>query len=136
MEKELWDGDSIMADRGFTIQNGLDPLNVRLNIPSFLGGRSQLTADEVKESQTIASVRIHVERAIQRVKKFRIIHIIKIEKLTRGHSGNQHWFNFRKAVITGSKGHEVMTKVKKVQKSTGGYIDMYWRWRNLRMRLV
>ena len=48
--------------------------------------------------------------------------IIRIEKLTRGQSGNQHWFNFRKAVITGSKGHEVMTKV---QKPTGGYIDMY-----------
>ena len=28
-------------------------------------------AAEVKESQTIASVKIHVERAIQRVKKFK-----------------------------------------------------------------
>ena len=90
MEKELWDdGDSIMADRGFTIQNELDPLNVRLSIPSFLGGRSQLTTDEVKESQTIASVRIHVERAIQRVKKFRIIR--NEIPLTLHGSVNQIW---------------------------------------------
>ena len=50
---------------------------------------------------------------------------IKIEKLTRGQSSNQCWFTFRKAVITGSKGHEIMTKVKKIQKPTGCYIDMY-----------
>ena len=36
-----------------------------VHIPSFLGGINQLTAAEVKESQIIASVRIHVERAIQ-----------------------------------------------------------------------
>ena len=40
LNKNLWDdNDSIMAERGFTIQNELAPLNVELNIPSFLGGR-------------------------------------------------------------------------------------------------
>ena len=74
LHEKLWgENDSIMADRGFTISDLLKPLNVALNIPSFLGGREQLTEDEVKESQTIASVRIHVERAIQRVKKFKQI---------------------------------------------------------------
>ena len=57
----------------FTIESDLKELKVDLNIPSFLGGRAQLTAAEVKESPTIASVRIHVERAIQRVKKFKVI---------------------------------------------------------------
>ena len=71
LEKELWSsGDSAMAYRGFTIESDLRELKVDLNIPFFLGGRAQLTAAEVKESQTIASARIHVERAIQRVKKF------------------------------------------------------------------
>lgn len=74
LESELWEkGDSIMADRGFTIEDDLEPLGVHLNIPAFLRGRSQLTVAEVKESQTIASVRIHVERAIQRIKKFRVL---------------------------------------------------------------
>ena len=62
-----------MADRGFNIHDMLEPMQVHLNIPAFLSGRSQLTKDEVKKSQTIASVRIHVERAIQRIKKLRQI---------------------------------------------------------------
>ena len=62
-----------MADRGFTIQNLLKPLGASLNIPAFLQGREQLTMEEVTESQTIAAVRIRVEHAIQRVKKFRQI---------------------------------------------------------------
>ena len=54
LEKELWSpGDSVMADRGFTIESDLKELKVNLNIPSCLGGRAQLTAAEVKESQTI-----------------------------------------------------------------------------------
>ena len=52
-----------MADRGFTIENDFKGLKVDLNIPSFLGGRVQLMAAEIKESQTIASVMIHVERS-------------------------------------------------------------------------
>ena len=44
-----------------------------MNIPAFLSGRYQLTEKEALESQTVASVRIHVERAIQRVKKFKQI---------------------------------------------------------------
>ena len=44
INKNLWDdNDSIMVDRGFTIQNELAPLDVELNILSFLGGRAQLT---------------------------------------------------------------------------------------------
>ena len=62
-----------MADRGFNIENLLKPLGVSLNIPALLHGREQLTNEEVTENQTIASVRIHVERAIQRIKKFRQI---------------------------------------------------------------
>ena len=74
LQKELWeDGDSVMADRGFTINELLQPMGVSLNIPAFLSGRSQLPHEEVTESQAIAAVRIHVERAIQRIKKYRQI---------------------------------------------------------------
>ena len=56
-------------NRGFLTSNDLESIGVSLNIPAFLNGRNQLTKAEVKEIHTIASVRIHVERAIQRVKK-------------------------------------------------------------------
>ena len=57
LNKELWskdDGD--MAERGFTIKKQLEPLDVTLNIPSFLGGKDQLSHEEVMESKTIATV--------------------------------------------------------------------------------
>ena len=74
LKKDLWnESDSLMADRGFTVENSLKPLDVLLNILAFINGMEQLTNEEVTESQTIASVRVHVERAIQRIKKFRQI---------------------------------------------------------------
>ena len=57
----------VMADRGCTIKKQSDRLDVTLNIPAFLGGKDQLSHYEVTESQTIAAVKIHVERAIQRI---------------------------------------------------------------------
>ena len=89
LNKNLWDdNDSIMTDRGFTIKNELALLNVKLNIHSFHGGRAQLTEAEVKESQTIASVRIHIERAISRIKKFKALSHIP---LALNGSVNQIW---------------------------------------------
>lgn len=67
------DGISVMADRGFTIKDQLKEINVELNIPPFLDGRQQLPADEVECGRQIASLRIHVERAIGRIKQFAIL---------------------------------------------------------------
>ena len=66
-------GISIMADRGFTIKDMLKELNIDLNIPPFMEGRQQLPAEEVETGRTIASLRIHVERAIGRIKSFSIL---------------------------------------------------------------
>ena len=66
-------GVSVMADRGFTIKDQLQPLNIKLNIPPFMEGRKQLPAEEVKSGRRIASLRIHVERAIGRIKNFTIL---------------------------------------------------------------
>ena len=66
-------GISIMADRGFTIKDMLKELNIDLNIPPFLEGRHQLPAAEVEQGRKIASLRIHVERAIGRLKTFSIL---------------------------------------------------------------
>ena len=66
-------GISIMADRGFTIKDMLKDLNIELNIPPFLDGRRQLPPQEVESGRKIASLRVHVERAIGRIKIFSIL---------------------------------------------------------------
>ena len=68
----LESGDSVMADRGFNIQEDLALLGVALNIPPFLKGKTQLTEKELIETRRIASIRIHVERAMERIKNFHI----------------------------------------------------------------
>ena len=66
-------GVSIMADRGFTIKDTLSEIGVELNLPPFMEGRDQLPAEEMQHGRSIASLRIHVERAIGRMKLYRII---------------------------------------------------------------
>ncbi|KAG1951020.1 hypothetical protein F2P79_011251 [Pimephales promelas] len=61
-------GDEVMADRGFTIRDLLDERKVSLNIPAFTYRRNQLTNEETTRTRRVANVRIHVERAIQRLK--------------------------------------------------------------------
>ena len=65
-------GDNVMVDRGFDISN-IVPDGVTVNMPPFLAGRDQMTAAETEETMTIASVRIHVERAIGRMKTYHIL---------------------------------------------------------------
>ena len=62
-----------MADRGFTIRDMLQEINIDLNMPPFLDGRSQLPANEVNTGRKIASLRVHVERAIGRIKNYGIL---------------------------------------------------------------
>jgi hypothetical protein len=66
-------GDQVMADRGFDIESDL-PSGVTLNIPPFLDGKDQLSLEEELTTRKIASVRVHVERAIARIKNYRILH--------------------------------------------------------------
>ena len=71
LELQFDDKDSIMADKGFTIQDLL-PLGVTLNLLPFLGASAQMAAEDVVATQEIASLRIHVERAINKIKNFHI----------------------------------------------------------------
>ena len=66
-------GDEVMADKGFTIQDLLIPHGIRLNIPPFLQGNTQFVANDVFVTKWIAQLRVHVERAISRVKEYRIL---------------------------------------------------------------
>ncbi|XP_019626645.1 PREDICTED: uncharacterized protein LOC109471736 [Branchiostoma belcheri] len=65
--------DNIMADRGFNIQEDLLFRQASLTIPPGARGKSQMSRGDVERTKRIANVRIHVERAIQRVKTFRIL---------------------------------------------------------------
>lgn len=63
-----------MADGEFTLQELLDPLRVKLNIPAFRDGKDQLEKEDVVASQKIASViRVHVECIIALIKKFKVL---------------------------------------------------------------
>jgi hypothetical protein len=66
-------GDIILADRGFTVQHLLNPLQAHLKIPAFLKGRASLSAAEELETRKIAKARIHVERFNERLKQFRLV---------------------------------------------------------------
>jgi hypothetical protein len=68
-------GDEVMADRGFTIGEEMCSRMVKLNIPAFMKGRAQLSEQETIDSRRIAAERIHVERAIMRVKSYRLLNI-------------------------------------------------------------
>ena len=68
LDSRFWkEGDSCMGDSRFAVADDLKSLIIELNIPAFLSGRDQLTKAEIKESQSISSVCIHVERAIRRL---------------------------------------------------------------------
>ena len=70
----LEEGDSVMADRGFEIQDLLAKKKVYLNIPpAFMRCKDQLSPEEEDETRDVASVRIHVKRAIERVKNYNIL---------------------------------------------------------------
>lgn len=64
-------GDLILAGKGFLIKELLPP-GVSLNIPPFLT-TAQFTPQQVVQTRTIARARIHVERAIGRIKCYAIL---------------------------------------------------------------
>lgn len=73
MDSEISDYDEVMADRGFTIKDLLFERKVRLVMPSFTKRRGQLTEEQVTYTRWIAHVRIHVKRAIRRLKVYKVL---------------------------------------------------------------
>ena len=75
---KLDEGDSVMADRGFHIEDDLLMCGAKLVAPPFTrktqdGKGKRLNVSEIHRTREIARFRIHVERAIQRLKTFRIL---------------------------------------------------------------
>eukprot|EP00118_Oscarella_pearsei_P008185 m.41372 g.41372 ORF g.41372 m.41372 type:complete len:222 (+) comp33148_c0_seq1:733-1398(+) len=50
-------GDSVMADRGFEIENLLSQRGVQLNSPPFMNGKPQLSIQQEVQTRRIASLR-------------------------------------------------------------------------------
>ena len=65
-------GISVMADKGFTIRDMLKKINVDLNIPAFLNEK-QFSVQDISTGRKIASLWIHVERAIGRIKNYQFL---------------------------------------------------------------
>ena len=69
----LTHGDLVLADRGFDIGDDLAVFGATLAIPPFTKGKNQLSQKEVETARALSHVRIHVERAIGRVKQYKIL---------------------------------------------------------------
>ena len=81
----LEEGDTVMADKGFTIEKVLAERNVNM----LLYSQSKFSKREIKENDLITTYRVHVERAIRRIKENKIFQgIIPVSLLG---SINQIW---------------------------------------------
>lgn len=77
-------GDEVMADRGFNIQELLASKGVKVNVPPYMNEAGQFTEQEMLNTRRIASLRIHVERAIERIKNYHILDFIPITVCKNG----------------------------------------------------
>ena len=56
--------DSIMADKGFNVQDLFAPRDVHVNIPTFFSKKNRMTGEHVARDRKISSKRVHIERII------------------------------------------------------------------------
>jgi len=72
-DRFLAKNDSIMADRGFVVQDLVANRDIYVVTPTFLKGITQLPAMAVTKDRQIANKRVHVERVIGLAKTFKIL---------------------------------------------------------------
>ena len=78
----LESGDEILADKGFPeIRKEVLQRHCTLTMPPFaISDKPKFSKEEVLECYSVASIRIHIERAIQRIKTFKIFYHIYAEQ--------------------------------------------------------
>jgi len=62
-----------MVDKGFLIEQEVEEIGLQLNIPPFARANRQMPHVDVEMTKRIAKHRVHVERAIAKIKKFKIV---------------------------------------------------------------
>ncbi|XP_077989941.1 uncharacterized protein LOC144444401 [Glandiceps talaboti] len=83
-------GDSFMLDKGVLIEDEMRSIGLQVNIPPFAQSNMQMSESDEQMTRKIAKHRVHVERAISRIKNFRILsRRIDLSMFT---SINQIWF--------------------------------------------
>ncbi len=60
-----------MVDKGFLIEKEVEEIGLLLNIPPFARADRQMPHADVEMTKRIAKHRVHVERAIAKIKKFK-----------------------------------------------------------------
>lgn len=66
-------GDSIMADKGFNVQDMFVHRNIQINMPTFFKKKNRMACSTVIQDRKISSKRVHIERIIGLAKTFKIL---------------------------------------------------------------
>lgn len=64
----IQEGDFVLADKGFLIEDEISKKKASLRIPCFVKKGGQLLPEEVEETRQTANLRIHVERVIRQLR--------------------------------------------------------------------
>ena len=65
--------DSIMADKGFNVQDLFAANDITVNIPTFFTKKNRMSGKQVLADRKISSKRVHVERVIGLMKSYKIL---------------------------------------------------------------
>ena len=71
--ERLQPGDEVMADKGFNLQDELAAVGVTLVTPAFLKGKTQFSPEESNKNKPLASLHVHVEHLMERIKNWHIL---------------------------------------------------------------
>ena len=92
-------GDTVLADRGFTIAEDLAVHGAKLEIPAFTRGKTQLSQRDVELSKQLSSVRIHVERVIGHLKNKYTLLKGPLPVTLLKHKGDKGYANIDKILV-------------------------------------
>lgn len=66
-------GDSVLADKGFDVEDILAAYRITLNIPTFFRKGHQITPEILAKDRKISSKRVHIKRIIGLAKTYKIL---------------------------------------------------------------